>query len=131
MRKTDVEEWDMFGLFRLFGRTVVVTAATLAGNWVGEQVRAQVTGETGHQLRMVQKNEQGETLIAANPLLSNLLPGLLIGLFRSPHWLWAFIGGAIASGVLGDRYEAQFMELVDRQVSPTVKKVTERIPMKP
>ncbi len=121
----------MFGLFRLAGRTAVITVATLAGNWVGEQIRAQMTGQPGHQLRLVQQNEQGETLIAANPVFSNLLPGLLIGLFRKPSWFWAFVGGAAASALLGDRYEPQLKQLVGRQLPPTVKQLTERIPMKP
>ena len=121
----------MFGLLRFVGRTAVLTAATLAGNWVGEQLRTQLTGQPGHQLRLMQKNEQGETLIAANPVLSNLLPGLLVGVFRSPHWLWAFVGGVLASTLLGDRFEARLMQLVDQQVSPAVKQLTERIPMKP
>jgi hypothetical protein len=108
----------MFGLFRFAGRTAVITAATLAGNWAGEQIRAQMTGQPGHQLKLVQQNEQGETLLAANPVFSNLLPGLLVGLFRKPAWFWALIGGAAASALLGDRYEAQFKQL------------TERIPMK-
>jgi hypothetical protein len=61
-------------------------------------------------LRLVHTNERGEIIIAANPVLTNLLPAVLFGLILRPGWLWAFIAGVIASGFVGDRYEQLFLQ---------------------
>ena len=86
-------------------RLAIVLAAALAGNWAGDQARARATGKPGHQWRFVYNGGQGETQIAINPVLTNFVPALLLGLALRPGWLWAFLGGAAISGLVGDRFE--------------------------
>lgn len=97
-------------IFRFIFITITTLLAALAGNWTGDRLRGQVSGQNGHQLRLVHTNEQGESIVAINPLLSNLMPALIMGSVGRPRWLYTFLGGVVASIFLGDRYEEQFME---------------------
>lgn len=90
--------------------SVFITA--LAGNWFGEQVQSWVTGEPARKMSIMHTNQEGETVFAINPRLSNFIPALLASLFARPHWLWAFIAGVFASVILGDRYEEEFSKLI-------------------
>lgn len=78
-------------------------------------LRAQYTDQDIHQMRLVHTTEQGETIIAANPLVTNLLPALLFGFMGRPRWLYAFAGGVLASALLGDRFEGQFRAYLQGQ----------------
>ncbi len=100
-------------LFNWIPKLGLLLIASLMGNWVGDRLRLQITGEPGHQMSLLHTNPEGEITLAINPLLSNLLPGMLMGfLGGKPHWLWAFIGGAIASIYLGDQYEQEFVDQI-------------------
>jgi hypothetical protein len=96
-------------LIKFFGSILSVLAAALIGNIVGDQLRADATGEPQHETRFLHTNETGETVIATNIVWSNFLPGVVVGLFNQPRWLWAFIGGLAASRLMGDLYEEDFM----------------------
>lgn len=100
---------------RFIGDLITVIAWGLAGNWAGEQMRRLATGEPSHQLRIYHTGPDGEVVIAANPLLTNLVPAVLVGLAIKPRWMWAFVGGAITSGFMGERYEGAFFELIKRE----------------
>jgi hypothetical protein len=106
-------------IFSFIFRTITTLLAALAGNWTGDQLRDQVTGQMGHQLRLVHTNEKGEGIVALNPLLSNLMPALIMGSMGRPRWLYTFVGGVLASILLGDRYEKQFLEYLrgERSIS--------------
>jgi hypothetical protein len=101
-------------LLRLISQLLCVTSAALFGNWVGQLMRDRYTGEPGHQLNLVRTNAQGETVVAVNPLFTNLLPGIVGSLMGRPHWVSAFIYGALASFLLGDQYEGKFLEYFKR-----------------
>lgn len=98
-------------LLRLISGLLCVTSAALFGNWVGELLRERYTGQKGHQLSFVHTNSEGETVVAVNTLFTNLLPGILGSVLARPHWVGAFIYGALASALLGDEYEERFLEL--------------------
>jgi hypothetical protein len=95
----------MTHLIRLIASIVSTLTAALLGNWLGDQLRCRITGEAGHQWRFAHTGSQGETQIAINPVLTNFIPALLLGLLLRPGWLWAFLGGAAISGLVGDRFE--------------------------
>ena len=97
-------------IIRFILKAITTLLAALAGNWTGDRLRGQVRGRNRHQLRLVHTNEQGDSIVAINPLLSNLMPALLLGSVGRPRWLYTFVGGVLASIFLGDRYEEQFME---------------------
>jgi hypothetical protein len=99
-------------LIRLLLGLACVTSAGLFGNWVGEQFREKVIGQKGHSLTVTRTGPEGETLVALNPLLTNLLPALLGAALGRPRWVNAFIYGAAASAFLGDQYEKRFFEFL-------------------
>ncbi len=88
-------------IFKFFARFVGIIAAALVGNWVGDQLRARATGEKGHQFQVTHPSPDGETTIAVNPNLTNVGPALVAGILLRPHFAWAFLGGVLASGLLG------------------------------
>jgi hypothetical protein len=102
-------------LFRLIGKLITVAAWGLAGNWTGERMRQLATGEPGHQIQFFHTGPDGELVIAVNPLITNLLPAVLVGMLLKPHWMWALVTGVISSGLLGERSEHAFFELIRRQ----------------
>lgn len=102
-------------LLRLIGNLITTTAWGLAGNWMGEKMRQLATGEPGHQMRFFRTSPRGEVVIAANPLITNLVPAVLVGLVIRPRWLWAFVSGMITAGLMGKRYEDAFIDLLKRQ----------------
>jgi hypothetical protein len=98
-------------MLRFVTTTVSVFVAALVGNWVGERIRSMAMGEPSQELRPIHTNDQGEVIVAANPVWTNLVPALLVGLVSKPRWLGAFIAGVIVSGFVGDRYERRMFEL--------------------
>jgi hypothetical protein len=101
------------GIISLF----LVFLGVLMGNYVGDRLRALITDDPGHQLEFIRQDEHGNTFIAANMLLSNLLPGLLVATFFRPRILFAFLAGMVASFFLGDRYEDQLWDGMDELLS--------------
>lgn len=107
-------------LLRIFGflaKVVAVFIAVLAGNFLGDRLRNQITGEAGHQMEFIHQDEHGNTFIAANLLISNFLPGLFFGLIARPRIIFAFLGGIVASFFLADRYEDALWETLDEVLS--------------
>jgi hypothetical protein len=93
-----------------------VLCAALLGNWLGNRWRATATGTSSHELSLIQKDTEGEIIVAVNPLITNILPALLASLLGRPAWLMAFVGGTLASRLLGDEYEDQFCDWLARQI---------------
>lgn len=104
-------------LFASILKIIAVTLGALAGNYIGDRLRSQVTGQAGHQLEFMQRDEYGNTFIAANLLLSNFFPALFAALLARPRWLFAFLGGMAASFILGDQYEDWTWEKMDELLS--------------
>jgi hypothetical protein len=92
-------------ILRFFAGLLGVFAAALCGNWVGDQMRARATGEKSHQFQFSRPSPEGETVVAIHPNLTNVGPALLAGALLKPHVAWAFLGGVLSSGLLGERYE--------------------------
>lgn len=84
---------------------LTIVLATLTGNWLGGRVYALLVGGPGYRLGLTHTGPDGELIVALNPLMSNFLPGLLLGLAGRPRILSAFVGGFAAAALLGDRYE--------------------------
>lgn len=89
-------------LFRWLITLFSVALAALAGNWVGWQLQALRTGESARTLSFASKNEEGETVIAVNLAITQFVPAALFGFMGRPRWLFAFIGGILASGLEED-----------------------------
>ncbi|HXG29552.1 MAG TPA: hypothetical protein VNJ47_11980 [Nevskiales bacterium] len=85
---------------------LLVAGAALAGNWVGDTLRAMTTGKPGHRLRLMHATSEGQTVIGLNIALTNFVPALLLALLAGrPRTLFAFVSGAIVSALVGDDYE--------------------------
>lgn len=103
----------IFGVFSFFMNFLAVILAVLAGNYIGDKLRAQISGQPGHQLEFFHQDEHGNTFLAANLLLSNFLPGVFLALLLKPRLVFGFLGGMVASFFLSDRYEDQMWETMD------------------
>ena len=99
-------------LIRLLFKIPLVIAAALAGNQVGYLVREQYLGQDSHQLRFYQKGADDEVTIAINPIMTNFLPAVALGLLSKPGWLISFLSGVAIAAALGDEYESQFWEMI-------------------
>jgi hypothetical protein len=102
--------------FRFLGTFFSVLVAALAGNWVGERLRELFTGQSGHAVAVVRTDDKGETTVGADIVVTNYLPGLLAAFVGKPRWLWAFMGGALASGLIGDRYETYVSDWLEQAI---------------
>lgn len=141
-RTTTSVAWSIlrlvFGVVTFFVRIFSILLAALAGNYAGDKLRMQLTGEPGHQLEFVHHDEHGNTFIAANLLLSNFLPALLLALIVRPRIVFAFLGGMVSSFFLGDRFENELWETLDEFLSggdptrawPEPIRVIEKLPEK-
>lgn len=107
----------LFKVFGFFARILTILTAAMAGNYVGDKLRVQLTGESGHQLEFVHRDEHGNTFIAANLLLSNYLPAVLLAMVARPRTIFAFLGGMVFSFFLGDRYEDRLWDTLDEVLS--------------
>ena len=94
----------------LFGLLVVPIAA-LAGNWVGGQIRFRLSGERTVTLHYVHTTASGMRM-DNYPVNTKFFPAFLFALFGRPRWLFAFLGGILASLWIDDQYEAIFLERV-------------------
>jgi len=106
-------------------RILLIAVSALAGNIAGDYLRQHYRGRPGHQWRLLHTNQDGQTVVALNPVVTNFLPALLLGLFMTPGSLLAFAAGALTSFLVGERYEISFWDLVDLWV-PTGRKPTRR-----
>lgn len=94
------------GLMRKAGGLLMILGAALAGNWVGDTLRATTTGADEHQLGLVHTTPAGDTVLGLNLVLTNFVPALLLALLAGrPRVLYAFVSGAIISALVGDGYE--------------------------
>lgn len=102
-------------IFKFIFHMIMVVIGALAGNWVGEKWRAVEVGDSEHELAILQTDDQGEVTIAVNPLMTNFIPAVLLGLLTWPSgWGLSFVVGVLTARFLGDRYEGQFDELVSQ-----------------
>ena len=88
------------------GGVLAIAGAALAGNWVGDTLRAAAGGAPAHRLGLTHTTADGELAIGLNVALTNFVPALLLALLAGrPRTLYAFVGGAIVSALVGDSYE--------------------------
>jgi hypothetical protein len=108
------QEANMKIILKLFGTLFGIAAAGMFGNWVGDQMRKRATGEASQHFQFSRGTQEGEeTVIAVKPNLTNFVPALLAGAALKPRLVWAFLGGLLASGFLGDQYEESVRKWID------------------
>jgi hypothetical protein len=94
------------GLFRKAGGALLIAGAALAGNWMGDKLRATTTGEAAHQLSLLHTTPEGQAIFGLNIALTNFVPAILLALLAGkPRTLYAFVSGAVISALVGQGYE--------------------------
>lgn len=105
------------GLFGKLSGGLVVAGAALAGNWVGNLVRASTTGEPGQKMGFLHSTPAGQTVLGLNLTLTNFVPALLLALLAGkPRTLYAFVSGAMISALVGDGYERATTDWLQRHL---------------
>jgi hypothetical protein len=105
------------GLLSKAGGMLLVAGAALAGNWLGDNLRAVTTGDSAHQLSLVHADPDGHTVVGLNVALTNFVPALLLALLAGrPRTLYAFVSGAVISALVGDGYERAAGEWLRRRL---------------
>jgi hypothetical protein len=95
----------IMGLLSRISGMLVVALAALAGNWVGDNLRA-ASGAPAHRLSLTHMTSDGQLAFGLNVALTNFVPALLLALLAGkPRSLYAFVSGAIISALVGDSYE--------------------------
>ena len=98
-------------VFRFLLNGCSVFAAALVGNWVGGQMRYLLTGQRVHSVRASYTNEQGTTIYNV-PVVTKFYPAVAASWLGRPRWLYAFLGGVFAGGLVDDRYEHLLLERI-------------------
>jgi hypothetical protein len=101
----------MMKIFRLIFGFLSVPAAALTGNWIGGLLLFKHTGETTATIHYVHTTADGIHM-DNYPVNTKFFPALLFTLLGRPRWLFAFLGGILASLWIDDKYEAIFLERV-------------------
>ncbi len=98
-----------------------VTGAALVGNWVGNRVRGVSNGGTTPMLRVTNDTYGNRKGVQVNLTLSNLIPAVALAFFAGkPRSVYALIVGAMLSGLLGDRFENQFVRFVRSKIGTSM-----------
>jgi hypothetical protein len=93
------------GLLSRISKMLMVALAALAGNWVGDRLRA-ASGAPAHRLSLTHTTSDGQLAFGLNIALTNFVPALLLAVLAGkPRSLYAFVSGAVISALVGDSYE--------------------------
>jgi hypothetical protein len=108
-------------IFRNLVGFLAVPLAAVVGNWIGGKIRFRLTGESIASIHYVYTTANG--LHMDNyPVNTKFFPALLFSIIGRPRWLFAFLGGILASLWVDDKYEAFFLEriIVPLVVNPAI-----------
>ena len=103
---------------------LVMITGTLAGNWLGGQLRSLLTGKPVQSIQFEHTTESGLN-IKNFPVATKFYPGFVFSFLGRPRGLFALLGGTLAGLLVDDRYEVIWLERV------LVPLIVNRIPGKP
>ena len=92
-------------------RIIATVLAAHAGNWIGGQIKFQLTGKPVQTIRFQHTTAKGRKL-DNYPVATKLYPTLLISLFGKPRWIFVLLGGILVGFFMDDRYEEMWLERV-------------------
>jgi len=93
-----------------------VVSSALLGNWLGAQIRTRLTGQPTAGVIIHYKDEIGNEYLTL-PVHTNFIPALLCARIGRPRWMFSFLGGLLASLVMGDIYERCLLEWIGKYIS--------------
>jgi len=106
-------------VLRFLLKACSVVVAVLAGNWVGGMIRASLTGEEVQSILFRYTTAQGQT-ITNTPVLTKFYPAVVAARLGKPRWLYAFCGGVLAGGLVGDRYEYRLWDAIGPAIAQAI-----------
>lgn len=74
-------------------------------------MRYLLTGQSVHSIRSCYTNEQGVT-ISNVPVATKFYPAVIASWLGKPRWLYAFLGGILAGGLVDDHYKRLLVEWI-------------------
>ena len=87
-------------------RMLMVAAAALVGNYVGEFVREPQRDSDDTKMGLVRTSFNGSSVVGVRLNITNFVPALIFAYFAGPpRTIAAFLGGALVSALLGNRFE--------------------------
>jgi uncharacterized membrane protein len=95
------------------GTTGAVVTAALVGNWLGDRLRETLDQPTDYQLDFVHEQNDGSMMLAADPVITHLVPALAASMIARPRWAFALAGGVLASALIGDRLEEPLRRIME------------------
>ena len=94
------------GLLSWLVRMLMVSAAALLGNYVGEFVRDPRQEPESQKMGVVRTSVNGSSVVGVRLNLTNFLPALVFAYFAGPpRVVAAFLSGALTSALVGNRFE--------------------------
>ena len=89
-------------IIRTLFKIIAVPIAALAGNWLGGELRTNLTGQRAQSIRFSHTTAEGRT-ITNTPVVTKFYPALFASALGKPRWLYAFLGGLVTGGLVDDR----------------------------
>ncbi len=92
-------------------KIIMIPLAVLAGNWLGGIIRFILTGDEVQTIQLKYTTPKGHQM-TNSPVSTKFYPGLLFAFLGKPRWLFAFLGGILAGGLVPDYLEHLWLEMV-------------------
>jgi len=87
-------------------RILMVGAAALVGNYVGEFIREPRQEPDDVKMGLVRTSVNGSSVVGVRLSISNFIPAVVFAYFAGPpRTIAAFLCGALVSALVGNRFE--------------------------
>lgn len=87
-------------------RILMVAAAALVGNYVGEFVREPQREPDEAKMGLVRTSWNGSSVVGIRLNITNFVPALVFAYFAGPpRTIAAFLAGVLVSALVGNRFE--------------------------
>ena len=103
-------------MFKILSNLTAIAGATLAGNWVGAQIRYIFSGQRTYALQSEYTASNGMTL-RNFPITTKFYPGLLLTVFCKPRWFFGFLGGLLTGIFMDDQLENLVLEQLSQRIT--------------
>jgi hypothetical protein len=98
--------------------------AIFLGSWLGARIRPLVGAPPSQGGAFHMEDDQGHTYQSI-PVITHMLPGLMLAALAKPRWLMAFLGSFTASLLLGDEVERRLLLAFGEKVIGSLKNTPE------
>lgn len=103
-------------MFKFLSNLVSISAAALAGNWIGAQVHYIFTGQPTYAIQSEYTASSGLKL-RNMPVITKFYPALLLTVFGKPRWFFGFLGGLLTGILVDDQLEDMILERISQRIS--------------